>query len=220
MSSCHILSHSGVLLRSCSSSQSPFSLNLKKFLFWGPALLCQVWLKLVDVYNVIHQQRTDGGMDEHRHFILEAFFSQKARLKKQSLEQGPESRGTSPLLHYPDHSTTLLVLLSEYWIPPCRTAQPLQKGMRMPLSVPQLSVLAEFGGADWNHLRNYWEEGPEGPLKDRFYQKLVKTSSITTYPCAMWSIRRHKWFYNHFKTATGFPHLLPFFFWPKSWHLG
>lgn len=81
MSSCCILSHSGVLLRSCSSSQSPFSLNVKNFLFWGPLLLCQVWPKLVDVFNVIHWQRTDGGMDKHRHFILEAFFSQKARLK-------------------------------------------------------------------------------------------------------------------------------------------
>lgn len=96
MSSCHILSHSGVLLRSCSSSQSPFSLNLKKFLFWGPALLCQVWLKLVDVYNVIHQQRTDGGMDEHRHFILEAFFSQKARLKSSLWNRDQNLGGLPP----------------------------------------------------------------------------------------------------------------------------
>lgn len=161
VSSCYILPCSGALLRSCSSSLSPLSLNWKKFLFWRPLLLCQVLLKLIDAFNLIHQWRTDGGMDEPRHFILKTFLSQKARLKG-SLETGTRIQGA------PSSQFSILTaqLLSCFWLMNmealCAEQHSLyRREWECHLLPSQLSVsLVNLAGADVGlSLLRYWWEG-------------------------------------------------------------
>ena len=109
-------------------------------------------------------------------------------------------RGSLLLVQYPDHSTTLLFLLSEYWTPPCRTAQPVQEGMRMPPSSP--SAVCQCHWWTWLGLMWVWvssdtgEQG--GPISYLWRTVSIKSfwkqAALPLHLYGIWPARRHSWF--------------------------
>lgn len=160
----HSCAQWGTAIRSCSSSLLPSSLNWKNF-FWRLLLLCQVWLEMVNVFSVIHQQRTAGGMDEHRHFILETFFSQKARLRGRLWNRDHNPRRLPP----PSSISCPLnyAVVSVQWIQnlPMQNNTAFTRGSKnttfFPLScLPMALVSLARTDVTLNLLRYWWEGGP------------------------------------------------------------
>lgn len=133
------------------------------------------------------KERWKDGWTQTLHLISLLF--KRARLKG-SLWNRDTNLGGSLLVQYPDPSTTLLFLFSEYWSIPCRTAQPFQEGMRMPPLSPSAVSATSEPACSWCGFQSPQILLRRGtcllPLKKGFNQKLSTISS--TAPAFVWHL--------------------------------
>lgn len=175
VSSCYILSCKGVLLRSCSFSQSPSSLNWKNFLL-RPLLLCQVESGWYVQCCSSMEDRWRDGWTQTDISSYKLSFHKRSGSKKQPLGQRPEAGALPDSISWPlNHHS----LVSAQWILKSSVQHSTaftggnENAIFFPLNC--LSVLL-VNFWRWSRFESSQIPVRRGtclvPLKDRFNQKL------------------------------------------------